>query len=384
MRKCLIFLIAAAFLAVSVMPATAQDDGAVSINGGVMLQTTWNKVDSTMGPLLTPSRGNNSTTDLIWGIIAPGTSIGFNFKKGDISGEVVLRPFTSVSRMYGAWNFGAGTLTIGNFNTPAQRPQAALHHLGGKAKWAGNFDLVSRNQGLMLTFPLGGGTLKFAGLKQGTHTAFVNTAATYQEGIIPKLEASYDVKFGGFNLWLGGGYQAYDETVVATNTDTKIKSWILGAYGSYGFGPVTLNGGIHTAQNPAEYGFTGGAPTASIPLSTAATAVYNTTSLNVIDSDWLGFHLSAGWKISDMLTLQAGYGANEFTRSANPSLGEIVEAEDTTAFYYINMPIFAAKGLTITPEIGVTDEKDVKSPTTGLETPQGKATYYGVRWFIRF
>ena len=38
MRKCLIFLIAAAFLAVSVMPATAQDDGAVKSN--YCLETT--------------------------------------------------------------------------------------------------------------------------------------------------------------------------------------------------------------------------------------------------------------------------------------------------------------------------------------------------------
>ena len=65
-------------------------------------------------------------------------------------------------------------------------------------------------------------------------------------------------------------------------------------------------------------------------------------------------------------------------------LAEITDSEDETAFYYINLPIFATKGFTITPELGVTDEKDAKSPTTGVTTEQGKTTYYGVRWFIRF
>ena len=164
MRKCLIFLIAAAFLAVSVMPATAQDDGAVSISGGVMIETFWDNIDSTMNDAL--KKGSFSDTDVTWGIVGPGTSITFQFKKGDISGHIQLRPFMSgPSQVFGAWNFGAGTLTIGNFNTPFQRPQAALHHLGGNAHWAGNIDFISRNEGLQLTFPLGGGTLKFAAVK---------------------------------------------------------------------------------------------------------------------------------------------------------------------------------------------------------------------------
>jgi len=187
MRKSIIILIAAAFLAVSAMPATAQDDGAVSISGGVMMQTSWESVNSTMNSILQPG-STSSDTDVTWGIINPGTSLAFNFKKGDISGEVVLRPFMSVSRMYGAWNFGAGTLTIGNFNAPFRRPQSALHHLGGKAKYAGNLDWYTRDQGLMLTFPVGGGTLEFAALRPSSiamGTPTVVTAAGDNDTLIP-------------------------------------------------------------------------------------------------------------------------------------------------------------------------------------------------------
>jgi hypothetical protein len=406
MRKCLIFLIAAAFLAVSAMPATAQDDGAVAISGGAMLETYWESVNSTMNTAL--GNGNSSTTDLTWGLITPGTSIAFNFKKGDISGEVVLRPFAgSNSRMYGAWNFGAGTLTIGNFNAPFRRPQSALHHLGGKAKYAGNLDMYTRDQGLMLTFPLGGGTLEFAALRlsgvargDASIVKIPNPAFPVadppgppvdptiaitddSEAVIPKLEVSYDVKFGGFNLWLGGSYQTYSERVSATNKEYDIDSWGLSIYGSYGFGPVTINGGYTIAQNPLQHGFPGTSPPGvpSVPI-TANGAAYDPANDTIVDSDMSGYHLSAGWKISDMLTLQAGIGGNEFEQ--DKLTGQVVDAEDTTAFYYINMPIFAAKGLTITPEIGVRDEKDVTDPTTGVSSNQGKATYYGLRWFIRF
>jgi hypothetical protein len=57
--------------------------------------------------------------------------------------------------------------------------------------------------------------------------------------------------------------------------------------------------------------------------------------------------------------------------------------EDDMSHYYINMPIFAAKGFTITPEIGVQSEEDAKSGD-GVTTKQGKTTYYGVKWLIRF
>lgn len=39
MRKCLIFLVAASFLAVSAMPVMAQDDGGVTISGAVHFNT---------------------------------------------------------------------------------------------------------------------------------------------------------------------------------------------------------------------------------------------------------------------------------------------------------------------------------------------------------
>ena len=401
MRKSIIILIAAAFLAVSAMPATAQDDGAVAISGGAMVQTSWESINSTMNTAL--KNGNTSTTDVTWGLITPGTSIAFNFKKGDISGEVVLRPFAgSNSRMYGAWNFGAGTLTIGNFNAPFRRPQSALHHLGGKAKYAGNLDMYTRDQGLMLTFPLGGGTLEFAALRQSsvargapsivTTSAGAPNATGDADNVIPKLELSYDVKFGGFNLWVGGSYQTYSEVVTSTDKEYDIDSWGLSIYGSYGFGPVTINGGYTVAQNSLQHGFPGTGPDPSIPL-TANGAAYDSND-SIVDSDLTGWHLSAGWKISDMLTLQAGIGGNEFEQDR--MTGQLVDAEDTTAFYYINMPIFAAKGLTITPEIGIRDEKDATTATgraasgslpavaPGGTIEQVKTTYYGVRWFIRF
>ena len=144
---------------------------------------------------------------------------------------------------------------------------------------------------------------------------------------------------------------------------------------SYGFGPITVNGSIMVFQNPGPYGYAG-------PQWTVSTT-YNAGSDSIQDVDYLGYHISAGWKISDMLTLQAGYGWQEQKRS--PIAGtEVADVTDDQAMYYINMPIFAAQGFTIAPEIGVRDEGNSNAGTGSPDVNDGDTTWYGVRWNIRF
>jgi len=52
--------------------------------------------------------------------------------------------------------------------------------------------------------------------------------------------------------------------------------------------------------------------------------------------------------------------------------------------FYINMPIQFSKPLsfTITPEICIFDNKDSKAGNVKID--QGKKSYYGVTWLVKF
>jgi hypothetical protein len=392
MRKVLFVFVAAAFLMVSAVPAMAQDE-AVSISGNVHLETFWQDRDST---LTTFQNGfqSSSDTDLLWQVNPVTTNLNFNFKAGDISATVVARPDSqNFADWFASWNFGAGQLIVGNVNNPAWRPFASLSVRVANAPWYGAIDAVKQSNQLQLVFPVGGGTLRIGAIQPSSAVTSISVttipaAVVDNDTEIPKLEASYDMRFGGLNLWVGGGWQTSTLVVLSSAFEQEydVDSYMLALYASYGFGPVTFNGNYWWMQNPQAYGYSGNPAPFNNPGTPRLTVTnaFDFATNDIIDVDYWGWHLSAGWKISDMLTLQAGYGLGHWERDANPSAGEIVQAEDERSMYYVNLPIFAAKGFTITPEIGVYDEKDFINPTTGLSTDQGKTTYYGVKWLIRF
>jgi hypothetical protein len=393
MRKLLFVFVAAAFVMVSAVPAMAQDE-AVSISGNVRMETYWNNRDSTLMSYVNgvPS---SSDTDILWALQPVTTNLNFNFKAGDISATIVARPDAqNFADWFATWNFGAGQLIVGNVNNPAWRPFSSLSIKVANSPWYGAIDAVKQSDQLQLVFPIGGGSLRFGAIKPATPSfTFISpTAAFNVDNEWPKLEASYDMRFGGFNLWVGGGYQttSADVTAAGVQYSYDLDSYLIGAYGSYAFGPISINGNYWWMQNPQAYGFSGNPAPFNAPGGiggTPAVTVNNAFDANtnsIIDVDYWGWHLSAGWKLSDMLTLQAGYGMGHWERDPSASAGELYKAEDERGMYYINMPIFAAKGFTITPEVGVYDEKDTTSPVNGLSTDQGKTTYYGVTWVLRF
>jgi len=391
MRKLLFVLVAAIFVMVSAVPAMAQDE-AVSISGNVRMETYWQNRDST---LTTAVNGvpSSSDTDILWQLNPVTTNLNFNFKAGDISATIVARPDSqNFADWFATWNFGAGSLTAGNINNPAWRPFSSLSIRVANSPWYGAIDAVKQSDQLQVVFPIGGGSLRFGAIKPGTPSfTFISPTAAFDvDTEWPKLEAAYDIKIGGFDLWVGGGWQKTSASATAAGQqyDWDLDSYLAAFYGSYAFGPVSINGNYWWMQNPQAYGYSGNpAPftglAGQVPNVTVTNA-YDGATNSILDVDYWGFHVSAGWKISDMLTLQGGYGMNHWERDPNPSASELYKAEDERAMYYINMPIFAAKGFTITPEIGVYDEKDATSPTTGLSTDQGKTTYYGVTWVLRF
>ncbi len=83
--------------------------------------------------------------------------------------------------------------------------------------------------------------------------------------------------------------------------------------------------------------------------------------------------MSAGYKLSDMLTFEAGYGYLQH------ELDQKGARKDDNQAYYLQAAISLAKGVVIVPEIGVIDYmKDAGG------NDEGKLTYFGAKWQIDF
>ncbi|MBW2066175.1 MAG: hypothetical protein JRJ03_14765, partial [Deltaproteobacteria bacterium] len=121
MKKLLIFVVAAAFVFASVLPAMAQDNS-VSFYGQVYFKTWIIDKDKEV------SATDYDDTDLEWDLHAGNTRFGANFKTGDISGTVEIRPdsgagASNIIRVWqGTWDFGSGKLTIGQTYVPTFMP----------------------------------------------------------------------------------------------------------------------------------------------------------------------------------------------------------------------------------------------------------------------
>jgi hypothetical protein len=360
MRKLLIVLAAFAFVVGSTIPAIATD---WSFYGKAAMFTY----------MLDQSKevtGNVDDSDLVWTVMNSSNRFGFVAKADDIGGTLEFginsHYATDANRAHirlanGYWNFGAGTLVVGQDYAPASFfPSATIYNdcsmvLHGavytqrvpqiKLKWAGlQVALVEPNKGAVL--------------------------ATEQDTSIPKIEASYDLKAGPVGLHIFGGMNSYDDVAIVGTTETasSIDSTLFGVGFKFATGPFYVNGDVWLATNPGNYGV--------LQDNGVTTATLTGTTVNDVDS--MVYAAILGYKVSDMITIEAGYGVISNERDV---AGVKTERETTTI--YVQAPITLAKGVTITPEFGTIDYGDEK--VTGLpDTKLGDKTYYGAKWAIVF
>lgn len=362
MKKLAILLFAAAFVCGAVLPAMAQDKS-VSLYGAVYFNTYWQDRDKEV------TGTGYDDTDLTWDIDEGDTRFGANFKAGDIAAQVEIRPdSTSIMRQWwGQWDFGAGKLLIGHTWLPTFIPADAAPR-GPYA--VGHIPSNVRSRQIQLAFPVGNGTLKVAAVKPNDGGAITGFTSVDTDTTIPRLEAQYDIKFGPAHAKLAGGYNTYD-VVDASDKEEGVDSYLLGGYFSIGFGALTFNASLYTGQNIKQWG-----PPQSGDDSLGAAYINN----SVEDSDVLGYHASLIWVISDQFRLQGGYGAASAERKS--TVAGAPDDEDDKSCYYVSAPIYVTKGLVLTPYLAVVDNED--KTVGGTKTEEGKTTYYGARWVIRF
>jgi hypothetical protein len=348
MKKVLVLFASVVLVAAFTLPAAAAD---WSFYGSSRMTTFYTDRDKeSFG-------GTFDDTDLNWA--QQGNSrIGANVKAGDITGRFEYGTGINLRLLYGEWNFGSGKMLIGQTYGPVNA--FLSNQVFGSDNDMLNYGGVYGGRNDMIMFTFG-----------AFQVAFLQNMAALNVGVgadtdteLPKVEAKWNHSFGALWVEVGGGYQTYDVVNTATDKEYGVDAYILYLGLKYSMGNFYINADVYMGQNGANYGmYTAG----------VAGAAYNAGTDDIDDCDNFGWLLVGGFKVSDQIQLEAGYGMVEH------ELDTAGLQEDDLAAFYVQAVIHLAKGIFVVPEIGVIDFKD---SNTGAD--QGKNTYFGAKWQINF
>lgn len=323
--------------------------------GNARLQTFYTDTEST-------TVGTDDAKATVWDKITTGR-IGANVKVSDeLSGRFEYGSGDNVNLrlLYGTWNFGAGTLTVGQDWTPIRLPHSnQAYNDAGLGDWG---ELGSAREA-QIKLRFGGFQMAFI-TPDSALSANTTTAAVATEAKFPKVAAKYIFTGENWSVSLLGAYQTFDVD------DMSVNSYLLGAGGSVGFGAVTLSASLHGGSNIGNLGGSNtGRDDADAVVNFGDGYADRRNATTVVDNDAVGFKLVGAYAVNDMFGLEAGYGY------AQTELDVAGSVENEVQSYYLQAPITMAPGVVITPEIGIVDYK---------ETNQTKITYFGAKWQINF
>jgi len=367
MKKLFVVFAAAGLLVAFAGSAIAADWG---FYGSMRFQTFWESDSKDV-------QGTFSDDDLTWEYMSSGTTrIGANVKAGDIGGrfEYGHKPASNyifTRLLYGTWNFGAGQLLVGQDYTPFYKGIS-------KRAWG---DGTMSSYGNNYTSRVPQIKLKIAGFQLGllspSTVAPASDPGTDKDTTLPRIELRYDLKVGPVDLGAAIAYGTYDTVVrdaaAETEKDYGVDSFLYRLTAKYGAGPFTIAANVFAGTNPANYGVS----TGSAGMA-ADSAVYNAASDSIEDSEVLGYVGVVGFKMSDTVAFEAGYGR---VSCETDVAGIKTEGEET--LYYVQAEITLAKGMMIIPEIGNLDYGDTKV-TNQADVKNGDTTFYGAKWQINF
>jgi hypothetical protein len=268
-------------------------------------------------------------------------------------------------RIYGQWDFGAGKFKIGKDYTPCNQFISSQTVFADTGLLGIGTYYAFRPAQASLSF--GGFTIAAITNDADSLSAIDGTAANGDvQYYLPKLEAGWGMGFDNFSFGLMGGFQTYTEEDVVSlrngrRNDVDVTSWVLGAQASFNIGPAYIRGSVSYDENGGNAGW----------LSTSA---YWDGDDDVKDSNVTQAALVAGFKMSDMLSFEGGFGYS------NLDSDEAAWDDFSPWSAYVNATVGLAPGVYIIPEIGYFDYDD--NPISGDD--QGNTFYAGAKWQIDF
>jgi len=344
MKKLFVFFVALAMVGAFTLPATAAD---WSFYGSARMTTFWESFGAE------DDAGDDD--GLTWALQG-NSRIGANVKADNISGRFEYGSGPNLRILWGEWDTGAVKLGFGQNYSP-------LNVFISNQVWGSDNDML--NFGGIYGGRRAMAQLAVAGFKVALVQPVGARLAGDTDGdvdyTIPKIEANYVFSAGNFKFGAVGGYNAYDVEASTAANDYDVSSYVVGVFGESKFGPVFVNANVWMGQNVGNYG---------LYNSGVSSAVLN--GATVEDTDSLGFLGVVGFKVSDMLAFEAGYGQ---VTNDNDNFVQ----EDETAAFYVQAVLKPAKGVTIVPEVGFIDYKE---NVAGAD--EGDLTYFGAKWQVDF
>jgi len=327
--------------------------------GKAMLWTGWSDMDPVKG------NGNGDAYDTQYNEgLYTDSKVGANVKVSDeltARFEYQLRNNGDVrlEHLYGAWNFGSGTLTVGHTDTPINvaysNQMVMVDDLAGNSEdlglgGFGDFD-NGQNAEIMLTF--GGFSIAFLDPDDD------NAYGASTQAIIPMIAACYKATFDMGEVQIAGGYNTFE-----VDDDEDFDAYGIGLGTQLNFGAFGMFATFVWGQNMANLG--AGTATENIY---ACSAAYDAVNHKFNDCESIGGTIGVTFAVNDMLALEAGYGYihDEFD---DGDYGSSIAQS-----YYLQVPITLAPGVTVTPEVGMIDEREAGADET---------IYFGAAWAIAF
>jgi hypothetical protein len=407
MKKLLVLAVAIVVTFAFALPATAQDKAEWSWYGSVRMWTAWESVDDNTPPQLASqgapgaffqvgtsraiARQYGGTfeddTEVAW-ILQSNSRIGANVKWGNIGGRVEYGHTTTptLRLLYGTWNFGPGTLLVGQDYGSYFYLISNLCGPGGAECNGIGFGSIYSGRTPQLKLIMGGFKVNLSSSSNvtsfnaapvaptiPTDTLLIPNAPVNTDRLLPKIEASYTFNAGPGQFFIGGIYNSYKEKYdVGFERDFDVKGWALGAGTRMNFGPFYANASFQIAENPNN---SGAGPYTLFP----SVQLYNPATDASVDSDYMGAQIILGFKLTDAMSFEGGF----IWQNGDFDTAVLGNVEQSTYTYYLQMNWSPAKNVFITPEVGVVDYNKLDLGNAP-DLDYGKLTWFGIKWMINF
>jgi hypothetical protein len=314
--------------------------------------------------------GVSSDTDTQWSLQG-NSRIGAYVTAGDVGGRFEYGSGPNLRHLYGTWNFGVGTILIGQTFTPLNEFYSnQVYETDNNLNKEG---MIFHGRRPQIMLRSGGFELAF--VEPNTQATLLNNAgatvtSTDNDATLPQVLMAY--RYASDLLVLNPflGWATYDFTtgVTSTTQQESVDSLVYGFAGKVNFGPGFLSAGLVAGSNVGNMGIT---------TRTLSNAVINAADGKLVDNDTLAYAGVVGFKANDIFKFEAGYGSI----SSEVDVAGI-KTEDTGFSYYIQSTITLAPGVIIVPEAGIVSDDEIK--TGGVATKQSETTYFGAKWQINF
>jgi len=354
MKKIGLFIVVMGLACMFTLPAAAAD-WSFYVSARVK---TWSYSESEKA-----SATGNDRTDTVLDLQG-NSRVGATIDAGSFGGRFEYGTGVNVRRLYCTWDFGAGTLLVGQEYTPLDftiSSQVVRNDLTLNG-WGTTF---SRKPMLMLSMM----DFNIALVRpdkddlEGQYAGDPEGVASDAQGLLPSIEGDYTFTTDRLQVRGIAGFSTY-QIVDDNDSKDRINRWVLGASGNYTFSEFYVSGQFQFGQNLGTWNI-------DADWAGASNASPVVEDGSVKNNFGFGYALEGGYRLNDIFRFAAGLGGVSYKVDVSGA------KRDNAMSYYLNAPINVTPNAFVVPEIGYFDHmKD------GAGDSEGNVFYVGAKWQV--